>query len=115
MHPGELRQKRFSSVGTADVPLQLLKKRPDQGDGRRGRAMQPAHPAVAAKDRDMWKDCNFSFPTSAVFPPKVTIDADIEAIYGSAGNVEPSEQTYESIVSAITASYDAGVKATECD
>ncbi|KAK3626765.1 hypothetical protein LTR56_019583 [Elasticomyces elasticus] len=157
MHPGELRQKRFSSVGTADVPLQLLKKWTDQGDPRCGGAMQLAQPTTTIGDRNMWKDCNFAFPTpdettertadpleslpalpsviavarmgtepvspktsrfssiTALFPSKVTIDADIEAIYGTAGTVESSEQTHEGVISAIIASYDASVRATECD
>ena len=67
IHPGRLKQKRLSSVGTTNAPMELLKKWTDQGGdlNQRQRTM-PLHEVVEV-DQELWRDSKFSFQVTS--PP----------------------------------------------
>lgn len=66
-HPGVQRRKRLSSVGTANAPMQLLRKWTDQGDnvGPRPRRQQTLQSDIQS---DLWRDSEFSFSSSDTLP-----------------------------------------------
>jgi hypothetical protein len=62
-HPGKQRQKRMSSVGTENAPLQLLRKWTDQADNLdpKVKSHSPTH---ANEQPEMWRHARFSFSGS---------------------------------------------------
>jgi hypothetical protein len=62
-HPGKQRQKRMSSVGTANAPLQLLRKWTDQADNldHKPKTESPIH---NHDDDEIWRNAHFSFSSS---------------------------------------------------
>ena len=62
-HPGKQRQKRMSSVGTENAPLQLLRKWTDQADNLdpKVKSHSPTH---ATEQPEIWREARFSFSGS---------------------------------------------------
>ena len=65
-HPGKQRQKRMSSVGTKNAPLQLLRKWTDQADNV-DRELKTESPTRTDEDLKIWRHARFSFSSST--PP----------------------------------------------
>lgn len=61
-HPGKRRQKRLSSAGTANAPVELLRKWTDQQDTSPVFQPQPPRKTFTASS-DMWRDSTFTFAT----------------------------------------------------
>ena len=62
-HPGRHRQKRLSSVGTENAPIQLLRKWTNQGDHFDTKA-KPLAPSQTLDASEIWRDSRFSFSGS---------------------------------------------------
>jgi hypothetical protein len=62
-HPGKQRQKRMSSVGTENAPLQLLRKWTDQADNLDHKPKTES-PIQNHDDDEIWRHAHFSFSSS---------------------------------------------------
>lgn len=61
IHPGKLRQKRLSSAGTANAPLEFLRKWTDQGAPMTQRPRPDRPQKVEEVNNQIWRDSKFSF------------------------------------------------------
>jgi hypothetical protein len=61
IHPGRLIQKRLSSVGTANAPLELLQRWTDQSEKLQLRYRPPTVKDAGKANTDIWRDSKFSF------------------------------------------------------
>ncbi|KAK3706092.1 hypothetical protein LTR37_012919 [Vermiconidia calcicola] len=76
MHPGKHRQRRLSSVGTANAPLQLLRKWTDQADHLDTKVKHPSVPHIG-EINELWRTSTFSFSGSRL--PRVAENVDQQA------------------------------------
>jgi hypothetical protein len=72
VHPGRLVQKRLSSVGTANAPMELLQKWTDQGPHLHRREQHPSPERKTDIESDLWRDSKFSFQE----PPRSSVATD---------------------------------------
>ena len=63
-HPGMRREKRLSSVGTENAPLQLLRKWTDQAEHLTSNSELAPLAAAAHEPSELWRESKFSFSGS---------------------------------------------------